>query len=147
MKSPGQIKSSKRKRGLGGQGGQPYPLHSPKQDKISKFFTRKSPKAATARSRGGIHSKDKDMRGEEQKPSTTIIQGAQSPLLGDKGGSQSHSSDDTGAEKPSISPVGVPEESGRDSRKQEDKKRTKLVLEKWAKAPNIKQGGLLRNPN
>ena len=99
-KSPGQIKSSKRKRGLGGQGRQPYPLHSPKQDKISKFFTKKSPKAATARSRGEMNNKDKDMRGEEQKPSTKIIQGAQSPLLGDKGGSQSHPSDDTGVQEP-----------------------------------------------
>ena len=85
-----------------------------------------------------MNSKDKDMRGEEQKPSTKIIQGAQSPLLGDKGGSQSHSSDDTGAEMPSIAPVGVPEESGRGSRKEAEKKRTKLVLEKWAEASNIK---------
>ena len=145
-KSPGQSKSCKRKRGLGGQGGQPYTLHSPKQDKISKFFTKKSPKEATAKSRGEMSSKDKGRRGEEHKPSTIIVQGARSPLLGDKGGSQSHSSDDTGAEKPSIAPVGVPEESGRGSRKEADKKRTKLVLEKWAKAPNIKTGGSAKKP-
>ena len=42
---------------------------------------------------------------------------------------------------PSIAPAGVPEESGRVSRKKVDKKRTKLVLEKWAKAPNLKTGG------
>ena len=66
--------------------------------------------------------------------------------MGDKGGSQSHSSDDTGAEMPSIAPVGVPEESGRGSRKEEEKKRTKLVLEKWAIVSSRKSEGSTKKP-
>ena len=93
---------------------------------------------------GDKNKEEPDRRGEEQKPSTTIIQGAQSPLLGDKGGSQSHSSDDTGAQQPSLALVGVPEESGRGSRKQEDQKRTKLYLEKWAQVQGKKAKGSTR---
>ena len=37
-----------------------------------------------------------------------------------------------------MAPVGVPAESGRGSRKQEDQKRTKLVLEKWAQVQGKK---------
>ena len=67
-------------------------------------------------------------------------------FLGDKGGSQSHSSDDTRAQQPSLAPVGVPAESGRGSRKQEDQKRTKLVLEKWAQVQGKKAEGSTRKP-
>ena len=85
-------------------------------------------------------------RGEESKPTNKLIQGAQSPLLGDEGGSQSHPSDDTGAQQSSLAPVGVPEVCGRGSRKQEDEKRTKLVLEKWAQVHSKKEEGATRKP-
>ena len=94
-----------------------------------------------ARTKGETQPEEPDGRGEESKHDTKSIQGAQSPLLGDKGGSQSHLSDDTGAQKPSEAPVGVPEECGRGSRMQEEKKRTKLVLEKWTQVHGKRTGG------
>ena len=99
-----------------------------------------------ARTKGEIQPEEPDGRGEESKVNTKSIQGAQSPLLGDKGGSQSHLSDDTGAQKPSEAPVGVPEECGRGSRMREEKKRTKLVLEKWTQVHSKRTGGSTRKP-
>ena len=98
------------------------------------------------RTKGRNQAEELEGRGEESKPTNKLIQGAQSPLLGDEGGSQSHPSDDTGAQKPSLAPVGVPEESGRGSRKQEVDKRTKLVLEKWAQVHSKKAEGITRKP-
>ena len=108
--------------------GSPIKVPEWKQEKLSKYFGKKSPKANKARQKVA-ETKDQD------------IQGAQSPLLGDKGGSQSHLSDYTGAQKPSEAPVGVPEECGRGSRMQEEKKRTKLVLEKWTQVHSKRTGG------
>ena len=65
--------------------------------------------------------------------------------MGDKGSSQSHPSDDTGAQEPSSAPVGVLEVCGRGSRKKEEQKRTKLVLERWPHSTDPKMdpaGGL-----
>ena len=66
--------------------------------------------------------------------------------MGDKGGSQSHPSDDTGAQGPSSAPVGVLEECGRGSSKVAAQKRTKLVLEKWAQVHSKKAEGSARKP-
>ena len=66
--------------------------------------------------------------------------------MGDKGGSQSHPSDDTGAQQPPSAPVGVLEESGRDSSKVAAKKRTKSVLEKWAQVHSKKAEESTRKP-
>ena len=61
--------------------------------------------------------------------------------MGDEGGSEDHPSDDTGAQTIPEALVGVPEESGRGSRGQTEKKRTKTVLEKWAQGPSKKGEG------
>ena len=98
------------------------------------------------RTKGKNQVGELEVRGEESKLINKLIQGAQSPLLGDEGGSQSHPSDDTGAQQPSLAPVGVPEESGRGSRKQEEEKRTKLVLEKWAQVQSKKVEGITKKP-
>ena len=66
--------------------------------------------------------------------------------MGDEGGSQSHPSDDTGAQEPSSAPVGVLEECGRGSSKVAAQKRTKLVLEKWAQVHSKKAEGSARKP-
>ena len=66
--------------------------------------------------------------------------------MGDEGGSQSHPSDDTGAQGPSSAPVGVLEVCGRGSTKKEEQKRTKLVLEKWAQVHSKKAEGSTRRP-
>ena len=98
------------------------------------------------RATGKTPKEEPEGRGEESKPTNILIQGAQSPLLGDEGGSQSHPSDDTGAQQPSEALVGVPEERGRGSRKQEVEKRTKLVLEKWAQFHSNKAEGGTKKP-
>ena len=114
--------------------------------KISRFLSKKSPKANAIRAKVGNRTEEQEGREQESTTTNKSIQGAQSPLLGDKGGSQSHPSDDTGAQQPPSAPVGVLEERGRDSSKVAAKKRTKLVLEKWAQVHSKKAEESTRKP-
>ena len=100
--------------------GSPVKVPEWKQEKLSKYFGRKSPKANKARLKVA-------------ETNNQNIQGAQSPLLGvpSEPGSQN---------RPSKGPGAKPEECGRVWR-QEDEKRTKKVLERWPFDPGSKSLG------
>ena len=92
-------KSSKRKRGSGGQGRPPSPLkemREAKQERISNYFKVKSPKVDQARSRReSVPQSGQSSQETTKTKESTILRGPMAPFWEIRGGSVDHPTAET----------------------------------------------------